>query len=499
MKLSEALLKKIGSTTKEVVINTIYKIYDYQAQDSFCPNYYNYPEVFLKGIEEHESYNDWREKVPAFRCGIHFYILTNYKTPKKYDELLKSVDSQFGINCHSIDGFDDLVKLFYENEDAGKMIASKEEYLESGVMCYVGNIANRYLYVTKNFAGGEIEVAVVERLVTEQIIRFCAKQLNVNICVPICLLEFEDDEIEVSDRISIFRMTEELQISRFNATHFESTQENHLVQCAAYMLRLNGYSVENKDKESLHNAATNYWAYPLELIDDFFASIRIATGYRTGYGQVLIEPVGWAGNWTSDMLPIYGANIRAFNRNDVDVEFFKYNIAKVANADISLIKELFTIIREKRGDEKHNQKFKKVFIAIQRLNRCMLREAEDDMALDAIIGIETLLSGDTQGEITYTISNRMAVVAAMTEKCPYTPAAARNAMKIIYGLRSDIVHGRSTNKNCKVTIENQEIETKVLAVEFLRYSLLFIIKNQEYLDIKSFEASLDKSIGELKK
>lgn len=38
MKLSEAFLKKIGSTTKEVVINTIYKIYDYQAQDSFCPN-----------------------------------------------------------------------------------------------------------------------------------------------------------------------------------------------------------------------------------------------------------------------------------------------------------------------------------------------------------------------------------------------------------------------------------------------------------------------------
>lgn len=145
--------EKIGSTTKEVVINTIYKIYAYQAQDSFCPNYYNYPKVFLKGIEEHESYNDWR-KVPAFRCGIHFYVFTNYKTPKKYDELLKSVDSQFGINCCSVDGFDDLVKLFYENEVAGKLIASKEEYLESGVMCYVGNIANRYLYVTKKFYRG---------------------------------------------------------------------------------------------------------------------------------------------------------------------------------------------------------------------------------------------------------------------------------------------------------------------------------------------------------
>lgn len=41
-----------------------------------------------------------------------------------------------------------------------------------------------------------------------------------------------------------------------------------MVQCAAYMIRLNEYSVENKDKESLHNAASNYWAYPLELYLD---------------------------------------------------------------------------------------------------------------------------------------------------------------------------------------------------------------------------------------
>ena len=129
----------------------------------------------------------------------------------------------------------------------------------------------------------------------------------------------------------------------------------------------------------------------------------------------------------------------------------------------------------------------------------MLREADDDTALDAIIGIETLLSGDTHGEITYTISNRMAVVAAMTEKCPYTPADARKAMKTIYGFRSDIVHGRTTNKNRKVSIEEQEIETKSLAVDFLRYSLLFIMRNQEYLDIKNFEITLDESIGELKK
>lgn len=41
------------------------------------------------------------------------------------------MDSQFGINCHSIDGFDDLVKLFYENEDAGKMMHLKKSILKA--------------------------------------------------------------------------------------------------------------------------------------------------------------------------------------------------------------------------------------------------------------------------------------------------------------------------------------------------------------------------------
>lgn len=499
MKLPEELLKKIGEATKQVVVNTINKIYEYQIHNSFCPDYYGYPEIFLKGLEEHESFKELKEKIPAFRCGIHFYHTTNYNAPKKYGELLRGTDSQFGINCHSINGFDDLVKLFQENEISRKMIASEEQYINSNVMHYVGNIANRYLYLTKKFAEGEIDIEVIEQLVTEQVIRLFAEQLNVNICVPICLLEFEADEIEITDRISIVKMTEEFQLSRFNAAHFESTQENHLVQCAAYMIRLSGYSVDNKEKESLHNAVTNYWSYPLELIDDLFAAIRIVVGFKTGYGQVLVEPIDWAGDWTTDMLPVYGANIRAFNRKDVDVDFFNYNIEKITNEASELIKEIFSIIREKRADEKHNQQFKKVFIAIQRLNRCMLREADDDTALDAIIGIETLLSGDTHGEITYTISNRMAVVAAMTNQCPYTPADARRAMKIIYGLRSDIVHGRSINKNSKVKIADQEIETKALAVEFLRYSLLFVMKNQEYLDIKNYEVALDKSIGELKK
>ena len=127
----------------------------------------------------------------------------------------------------------------------------------------------------------------------------------------------------------------------------------------------------------------------------------------------------------------------------------------------------------------------------------MLREADDDTALDAIIGIEALLSGGTQGEITYTISNRMSVVASRIQECPYSASDARKAMKKIYGLRSDIVHGRDTDKNSTIVINGTERSTKEIAIDFLRFCLLFIIQNQKYLDVSEFENALDAAIDDL--
>ena len=125
----------------------------------------------------------------------------------------------------------------------------------------------------------------------------------------------------------------------------------------------------------------------------------------------------------------------------------------------------------------------------------MLRESDDDTALDAIIGIETLLSGDTHGEITYTISNRISVVASKLNNCPYSPQDMRRAMKSIYAFRSDIVHGRDLEKNSSIKIGGNNVLTKDLAVEFLRYSLLFIIQNQDFLSPNSFEEALDNSLS----
>ncbi|MBZ9623683.1 hypothetical protein G9F71_012570 [Clostridium sp. FP2] len=494
MKIADDKIDKLCDVSEQVVCSGINEIYKYQKSNSYIPSYYNYPEEFFKGIEKADVYKEMIEKVPAMKSSISFFHRSNYNTPKKYGDVLKSSDGQFSINCNKLEQYDVLLKAFNDDEALNKMIASEPKYIENSVVRFISNIVNRYLYVTKRFEEEEIDVHVVKELISEQLLRYTSETLNVNICIPICFLDFDSDEIEITDKITISKMTKDFQLSRFNVSNYESTQESHVVQCAAFMIRMTDYQIKNEEKDSARNASTNYWAYPREIIDDIFAAIRISTGCNTGYGQFLIEPIGWADEWIANLIPLYGAQIRAFNRNDVDTKFLQHKIYRVTTQEIVLTRELFDVIRKKREPKKNSKELKRVFIAIDRLNRCMLRESDDDTALDAIIGIETLLSGDAHGEITYTISNRIAVVIAKLDDCPYSANEARKAMKIIYGFRSDIVHGRDAKKNKIIVINGQERYTKELAVEFLRYSLLFIMKNNEYLDVKRFEDALDEAI-----
>ena len=50
-------------------------------------------------------------------------------------------------------------------------------------------------------------------------------------------------------------------------------------------------------------------------------------------------------------------------------------------------------------------------------------------------------------------------------------------MKKIYAYRSAIVHGRKIHNNDEyITVGNDQIYVKEIAIDFLRYALLFILK-----------------------
>ena len=125
----------------------------------------------------------------------------------------------------------------------------------------------------------------------------------------------------------------------------------------------------------------------------------------------------------------------------------------------------------------------------------MLRNDNDDMAIDATIGLESLLAGGTMGEITYTISNRIPIVFSIEQDIRYSPNECRNLMKKIYGYRSGVVHGRKLKDSEKYyEVQGEKTEIEHIAVDFLRQALLFILKNPAFLDVKKFDEYIDEAI-----
>ena len=132
-----------------------------------------------------------------------------------------------------------------------------------------------------------------------------------------------------------------------------------------------------------------------------------------------------------------------------------------------------------------------------RFNRCMLRDQIDDMTTDACIGLESLLAGGTHGEISSTIASRMPIVLSKGLKSDYAPDKSRTYMKKIYNLRSRIVHGdKLREKDIYIAEGKNRVDIRKAAVDFLRLTLSFMIKNPEYLDVQNIDRYIDTLIAE---
>ena len=70
-------------------------------------------------------------------------------------------------------------------------------------------------------------------------------------------------------------------------------------------------------------------------------------------------------------------------------------------------------------------------------------------------------------------------------------------MKKIYNLRSRIVHGdKLREKDIYIAEGKNRVDIRKAAVDFLRLTLSFMIKNPEYLDVQNIDRYIDKLIAE---
>ena len=384
------------------------------------------------------------------------------------------------IHMSDLDGFQDCCDFCKNNEIKSKMlyVENDDDFIDIILLVITGHILNRYITKQQNTVFSEVDFSFI---FWEVINYYLLDELHFDICVPILMLEFEDDFIEISETCCIQKMSEIFIRSKYNIGYYDSHFEKLVLDCATHMLVFKGYSLKNENYRS-KEAFNDKNAYPLNLINKFFASIRSVTKYPTGYAQLVCMPTN---NWINsdckgNLMGLDGAKAQEYPESFKEYHWLKAH--KYITSDLAnKTKELFLLLAE---DESNALK-----LAVERLNRSELRNNEEDTILDAIIGLELLLSDNDKGELTYKISSRMATLSTLYDSFPFSPKEVQKSVSQIYRYRSDIVHSRKprvATKNIKIN-EINEIAPVKLAIDYLRYAIEILAKHTEYLDVKKID------------
>jgi len=312
-------------------------------------------------------------------------------------------------------------------------------------------------------------------------------ELFVDVYVPILFLKFSFDEIKLAPNIKIQKMDQEFQLARAKIKSYNRGVHDSVLSAATHALVLKNWRINNQNRLSLSDLFSDFNIYAnLNMeIEDFFAALRIITGAYTGYAQILISPRGWALHYKANLVPLEGTSINAYPKWFENYYWLNEELQEL-NEDI--ITEISMIFLTLNNNEQNS-----IHIAANRLNLCFLRDDEDDIVLDAAIGLDALLlSENERSETTHKLAMRAGALAKISKWDSKSPYDVFKEVKGIYDYRSKIVHGsKNASKKREITSKDKErIPAPQLAVKYLRAVLLVLINNPKYLNPIKIDSEL---------
>jgi hypothetical protein len=426
------------------------------------------PDFTFVGTDTPPDYRDLFN--PIWRAlGLGLRDEFDFETERSFHELKEYAGSQPAI----------LRRLRFSDEDKSWFDFSLRRLIES--------LIDRYIHV---FSQTDLDLSKFRDVYLPYEAGLLLDELPVHIFVPILLSSFPRDSRDLTDVISVSRMSEPLQLARAILAHDSHEVNDYLVQQATHSLVLRDYALPNQLGGFLSYGPE---VFPLDTIDAFFAALRIVTSVETGYGQLLIVPEGWAHRSTANLPPLEGTTIRRYPPGLRPVSpFYENDFSIVSDSEFESLQELFLGISSilstlPKGSER-------LRLAIKRLNGCYLRENEEDAILDATIGMEILLSdGDTQ-EVTHKLALRLAGLSSLVPKYKGRGATIfRSVKSSVYAYRSAVVHGDVTKARKKremKTNTGDPIPAVKTAVEYLGMAVQAIASNPEFLDPNRIDEKL---------
>jgi len=309
--------------------------------------------------------------------------------------------------------------------------------------------------------------------------------LPVNIVVPILGVVFSYDRMKINNMISVERMGKPLQLARNNRNTYTISTHGLVIGMATHSLILRGWTLANKTLDRRHESLKDIGSYSVALtqIEEFFAVLRSETLVDTGFGQIIVTPIGWGDSWQA-----YLPHVDVIAIREYPAQFENYGWLRtpptVEKNTCRKVAKLFGAL----GNTSENR----LILAAKRLNAAFLRTNEGDSIIDITIGLETLLTSDTQTEITYRLAMRAAALSTIEKFDEFSPSEICKACKKVYEYRSAVIHGtKKANKKWILKLNKEkEIPIIRLGIRILSCVIRAMVLHQEYLDVDKLDMLL---------
>jgi hypothetical protein len=446
---------------------------------------------FISKIEEEFfSYNlmDYYDDYPAltYRNNGYPYFTKSRFVKKKYFRILDK--DNFCVDSKNWKEFKEFI--LNHNEYCKFYLLGKYSEQESEVsQTNRGNFFSEYtlkklidryihIYSTKEFVDSKFKT-----LFYEWYNYFTLSDLQIEIIVPILMVTFDFETIEINDFIVIERMNDIFQMSRNTKTSTNSSPHQEVISSATHALVLKNFSFKNENykNSSELNETSIYQNIIFEYIEKIFACLRIQTGIDTGYSQIIAKPINWASSYSADLLPLAIATTKGYP------EYFENEYWHYLPDTITLEKIEIENIKRYLEPLKRN-----IQIAINRLNNAFLRRHIDDSILDITIALEALFIDTNENtEVTHKLSTRVAILCKLFPLDSFTSFQIFKACKSIYSFRSAIIHSKEEkvlDKNRIIKSSNiTEITSVEAGIKILSHSIQILLMNPKFQNIEEID------------
>lgn len=369
----------------------------------------------------------------------------------------------------------DLVRFVLDDPQVSRIYMEKphEKFIKVLVTMGVESAANTHFLRFGNISSDvKSRMSVLRPL----LIGLTAERLQTPVVIPIALVRFDFDRVRLSENAILIRMSDGLQRARWEGKAHAANGHDAVLAAATHALVLTTWSISNDSKWSLGETLSHPAPQIAEVVDSFFAALRLELDVDTGYAQEIRLAKGWRSHDRLGDPEVYAVGARRYPAHFDDYGWMNQDLPFVSKDETKAVARTWLgllAIKDPR-----------FALALRRFNAASLRDDPADVILDATIALEILL-GDGDGQsISWKLRMRAAALIGL-DADRSRMEKVRIAINDTYGVRSAIVHGGRRKQK-----DLDEYAAAKRAVDILRSVINAIIAHPAYLDPLKIDSDL---------